>query len=392
MCICFGLSAGSCIYRSAADYETIHIVLSSRNSDSGAAGNWTWQFSVPSGHQFWQRNFIPIQVQDERGRYWYAGVIAAEDLDWISNGADRTGESDPFVHFIVDRPSGDWDFQGTRDAGGATGKFVFRANNRFAAEVEAIGGFRPDIDDLIKLSFSNATLDGLHQYKAAGLMLDTGSWLRLINHGVSPDYASDMKRALDGIDVDVLIECRNYGMTADFASGYSDAGYTFDYEQLIRLRNYGVQPEFSAELRRGGMMLDAEQLTRLHNYGLQPAYVLRVRELGFGNAVEDIIKLRNYGVPEDFLADVKYSGYDLSIDEIVKLRNYGVPAGFLESVKRSGYSFTLDEIIKLRNYGITEEFLSDILVPGRRPLSADAIIDLRSRGVSAETIRALRAE
>jgi hypothetical protein len=58
----------------------------------------------------------------------------------------------------------------------------------------------------------------------------------------------------------------------------------------------------------------------------------------------------------------------------------------------SGYSFTLDEIVKLRNYGVSESFLAEIIVPGRKPLSADTIVNLRSRGVSAETIKALRAE
>lgn len=368
------------------------MVVSTRNGDASASGDWTWKSYAPWKQPIHHNNYIQIQMRDERGIFSYSSGFAAHEFKWMSGSANQVEKSGTPIHFALTRPSGEWNFHGKQVAWGTAGTFIFEPNTQFAAEVEEICKTRPTLQDLIKLSFSNASIEDMWRFRAAGLSLDVNSWLRLMNHGISPDYASDMKWALGKIDVDAVIECRNNGMTSEYASGFSRAGYALNHKDLIRLRNHGVQPEFAAELKRGGMTLNVDQLIRLRNSGVSSDYALRIWDQGYGETIEDIIRMRNSGVSEDFIAEVRQSDHRLSIDEIIKLRNSGVPSSYLSAVKKAGYSFTPDEVIRLRNHGVTEDFLAEIMQPGRKPLSVDTIVDLRSRGVSAETIRAIRAE
>ena len=102
--------------------------------------------------------------------------------------------------------------------------------------------------------------------------------------------------------------------------------------------------------------------------------------------------MRNSGLQEDYVSNLAEAGYRLSRNELIQLNNSGVPADYVKAVRRMGYSFSIDQIVKLRNYGVSEAYLQEIIQPGRKPLSADLIIDLYSRGVPAQTVRAIRAE
>jgi hypothetical protein len=390
--IWISLFFGGCAFINKPDSGVMYLEFSSSRSADTATGNWSWKSYTSWEHPVQQRDFIQIRIREENGGFAYSSGIAAHELEWISGYANQPEESDAPIHFSISRTSGEFDFQGKQNAWGMSGKFAFKPNSKFVADVGLICGAKPTLEELIKLGFSNATIEGLWRYEAAIVSLDVDGWLRLLNSGISLEYASDMKWALGKMDVDALIECRNSGMTSEYASGFTRVGYAFNHKELIQLHNCGLQPEFAAELKRGGMTLDVNQLTSLHNSGIQPAYALRMRELGFGEYIEDIIKMRNSGVNEDFIANVKESGYSLSMDEIIKLHNSGVPAGYLNTVKRAGYSFTADEVIMLHNHGVTENYLIEIMQPGRKPLSADKIAGLYSRGITAETIRDLRTE
>ena len=289
-------------------------------------------------------------MADEVGRSRSSCSFPSQDLAWISNTANQVEKSEYSIRFALIRPSGEWTFYGNAASVGASGKFEFKPNAQFADDVLKQCGARPTLDEAISLGFHNATIEGLRKFQSAGLSLQVKDWIRLLNYGVSADYASSMQSALGKITVDSVIECRNYGMTADFAAGYIRAGYGFDYKELIRLRNYGVQPDYAAEYKKGGMTLTGDQLVRMRNFGVQPAYALRVKELGFGENLDDIIKMRNFGVPEDFIAAVKQSGYMLSLDEIIKLRNFGVPASFLSTAKRQD---TRSPSMRLLNFETT---------------------------------------
>jgi hypothetical protein len=53
-------------------------------------------------------------------------------------------------------------------------------------------------------------------------------------------------------------------------------------------------------------------------------------------------------------------------------------------------SYSIEEIVMMKRRGITTSYVQAFHVQGKAPLTAKAIIDLRNRGVSADTIRELR--
>lgn len=398
------------------------ITLSSLSGNT-ATGDWICKSYNPCERQITYNGFIQVQLQDKNGKFFYSNGFTERELEWLSSSRNRPDESDAIVHFTLNRPSGEWDFHGTQDACGCeiTGKFVFKPDDNFVTEVESICGSRPTLEELIKLSLANAKIEGLRKYMSSVDSFDVDNWLKLINSGIAPDYASDMKSALGRLHVNALIECRNSGMTPEFASGIKEAGYSFNHKELIRLRNSGMTKDFAAKLKSGGIILDVDALIRLRNSGVPPDYALFIRESGLGESIDDIIKLRNSGVPGEFISEIQKSGYHFSVkdiiklrnsgmpasylrtakelgyfsdakhvNDIIKLRNSGVPASYLETVKEAGYSFTVDEIIMLRNRGVSTRYLTEIIQTGYKQLSAEKIANLYTRGVSVDTIREIR--
>ncbi len=391
-CAVIGLCITACAYRDTPNSGAIRLVLSFKSDVAGAKGTWTWQSYFPWGHGFQFRDSVQIEIRDEIGNASYSSFLSSPQLEWISGGGDQAEKSGSPVHFTLALSSGEFDFHGKRTSRGMDGEFIFKPSARFVSDVKGLCGKEPTLDELIKLGFANATIEGLWRYQAAVVSMDAGRWLQLIYSGVTPDYAADMRWALGRLEADVLIECHNSGMAPEFASGYTRAGYAFSYKDLIKLHQRGIQPQYAAELKQGGMRLTVEQLIKLHNSGTQPAYVLRIRESRLGESVDDIVKTHNSGVSEDYIAAVKRSGYYLSLDEIIKLHNSGVQASYLSTAKKAGYSFTVDEAIMLHNRGVSENYLTEIIQPGHKPLSAEKIANLYSRGISAEMVRDIRAE
>jgi len=391
---------GGCFYPSAFHSPNYHearsagivISLKVHAGEAKAIGDWGWRAYHEGRRHSGSPVHVLFEVYDERGIQRYSSVSSFDDPAWTRSGESEAEKGDAPIDFALIRPAGRWHFRGTNRSGGAGGIVEFQPDASFVNEVSRLCRERPSTSELIRLGVSGVTVDGLRRYSAALLPFDVEEWLKLVNHGVKPEYAESMNRAFGKISADALIECRDDGMDPEYAAGYSSAGYSFDYKELIQLKNYGVPADYAADLRRGGMNLKADQLVQLHNEGVAPRYALRIKELGIGGNLDEIIQMRNYGVPEDFVVAVKEAGYQLSMSQIIELRNYGVPPSFLKAVKRMGYSFTVEQIVKLRSYGVSEDYLSEILEPGRKPLPADIIIDLRSRGVPAEVVRKIRAE
>jgi hypothetical protein len=385
--------AGGCDHLNPWDhYEAratgIVVSLQVHGGETNATGEWEWRSYQEGRHYSGRPVYVLFEAYDESENHRYSSGGTFSDLQW--GLAAQIEKDDSPIRFALIRPSGRWNFRGTLRSRGAEGSVEFEPDVSFVDEVSAVCGERPNIGELIQLGISGIPLDSLRRFKSAVQSLDIQGWMKLVNYGVKPEYAESMASAMGKLATDALIECHNYGVTPAFAAGYFGAGYIFTHKDLIQLKNYGVPVEFAAELKRGGMSLNAEQLVQLRNYGVQPSYALRVKDLGYGNNIEDIIQMRNYGVPEDFISETRDSGYQLSKSEIIQLRNYGVPPGFLKSVKKMGYSFSIDQIVQLRNCGVSESYLAEIMQNGRKPLSADVIIDLHSRGVPAETVRAIR--
>jgi hypothetical protein len=375
-----------------AKTKGIIVKLTTHDGQTEATGEWNWR-SYREGRQYSnQPVFILFETYDTSRSRRRAYAASFSDLIWVASAEKKVERDDAPIQFALTRPAGRWNFRGKNRFGGANGTVVFQPNTSFIDQLNANDGRRPTISELVQFSFSGLSIESLRNDRESGMPLNTEDVLKLQNYGVTSEYAASMRSALGGLSVNELVECHNYGVTPEFVFGYTRSGYTFGSSDLVKLKTYGVTPDFAADLKRGGMNLDADQLVQLHNNGVPPAFALRVKQLGFGNSMDDIIAMRNSGLQEDYVSSLAEAGYRLSRNELIQLNNYGVPADYVKAVKRMGYSFSIDQIVKLRSYGVSEAYMHEIMLPGRKPLSADLIVDLHSRGVPAQTVRAIRAE
>jgi hypothetical protein len=388
-----------CNYRASSpwDYHQaktkgIIVKLTTHDGQTEATGDWDWRSYREEKEYSDQPVFILFETYDSSRNRRRAYASSFSDLIWVASPEKKVERDDSPIQFALTRPAGRWNFRGQNRFGGAKGKVVFKPDASFIDEVSAGNGHRPTISELVQFSFSGLTVESLRRDRESGVPLDTEDVLKLQNYGITTEYAASMKSALGSISANELVECHNYGITPDFVLGYSRSGYAFRPSELVKLKSYGVDPDFAGDLKRGGMNLNADQLVQLHNNGVPPAFALKVKQLGFGNSVDDIITMRNSGLQENYISNLAEAGFRLSRNELIQLNNYGVPADFVKSARRMGYSFTIDQIVKLRSYGVSEGYLQEIMIPGRKPLSADLIVDLHSRGVPAQTVRAIRAE
>jgi hypothetical protein len=375
-----------------AKTKGIIVKLTTYDGQTEATGAWEWR-SYREGRQYSDKPvFMLFETYNASRGNRRAYASSFSDLIWVASAEKRPGSDDAPIQFALTRPAGRWNFWGKNRFGGAKGTVTFQPNASFVNEFSAANGKQPAISELVQFSFSGLSVETLRNERESSQSLNTEDVLKLQNYGVTPEYASSMKSALGSISASELIECHNYGVTPDFVFGYKRAGYTFRPSELVNLCTHGVTPDYAAEFKRGGWNLNADQLVQLNNNGVPSAFALRIRQLGFGNSVDDIISMRNSGLQEDYVSNLAEAGYRFSKNDLIQLNNSGVPADYVKAVRRMGYSFSIDQIVKLRNYGVSEAYLQEIMQPGRKPLSANLIIDLYSRGVPAQTVRSIRAE
>ena len=68
----------------------------------------------------------------------------------------------------------------------------------------------------------------------------------------------------------------------------------------------------------------------------------------------------------------------------------GVPDDYAVELKKAGYDFNAGQLTRLRFSGVPADYAVALAVPDRKMLTSEQIIDLRMRGVDAETARTLR--
>jgi hypothetical protein len=117
---------------------------------------------------------------------------------------------------------------------------------------------------------------------------------------------------------------------------------------------------------------------------------MTLKEAGYTPTLEEIIKMRQFGVTPEYFKAVKSVNKSYTTEELVRFKQFGVTPEYLKGMSESRSDFNAEQIIRLRNFGVPVEYVMAVNVPGRTPLDAQAIIDLKSRGVSAETARKLR--
>jgi hypothetical protein len=353
---------------------------------------------------------INIEIREDRSTYGF--YLPTERAPRIE-GKTSDGST---LHFVIEAESGDLEFDGVVKNKVASGRYVFEPNKEYAAEAGKLLRAEPTNDELLKLAFARVSLgyikgihealpssnlddmvrlrhhgldpDGVKAFVAAGFAR-VEEITRLRNHGVTPEYATKARAAGYGKSAEEITRLRNFGVTPEYLTGWKEAGFALSADEIVKLRNFGVQPEYGAAWKKAGYDIDPEGLVRARNFGVPIEFAAA---LGGDKkpSLDEVVRMRQFGINADFYRDIKGVKPDYSVEEIIRLRQFGVSSDYMKAICATRNDFTAEQIVKLRSFGVPAEYVAALNVPDRKPLDAQAIIDLRSRGVSAETARKLR--
>ncbi|MFN7139431.1 MAG: hypothetical protein ACK4UN_08840 [Limisphaerales bacterium] len=271
----------------------------------------------------------------------------------------------------------------------ASGDFTFTVDQRYLDQASTHMAEPPSSVELLQLGLQAVTISDIQTYAANGLKLTAANVLRLKRSGVAPDYVLAVRKA-GNFSIEEIVRMRNAGVQQDFPSALKEARYDFNAEQLVRLRHSGISAADAAAWKKAGFDFDAEGLVRMRNSGVKPEFGQVVGSAINHITPEELVRLRNSGVAPEFVVTARKADPSLTVEELVRLRNSGVTADYLKAWRDAGCTYRAEEIIRLRNAGVPMEYAAALQMPNRKPLTAETLIRLRNRGLTAQEIRELR--
>lgn len=346
----------------------------------------TWTATFENGWRSHSRNVrVPITVRDGSKSVQRSIGRSAEQLSRLFDSDNEAWSGS----IELTSEAGAIRLEGRPESDRAEGQFSVQPNNKFADRVSGSLATPPEGVDWIWLILQEISSEEIGAFAETGAKLTVKKICRLKVHGVTADYFAAVRQARD-FSMNDVIRLRNHGVSADFPVKLQEAGYEFSAEDLTRLRNFGVSADEAIEWKQAGFDCEASELTKFRSFGVKPEFGAAVRATLKDPAPDEIIKLRNFGVTVSYLEKMSKTGSDFSADDLVHLRNFGVQPDYVAAWRSAGFEFGAKEIAKLRSFGVPTEYASAVGIPGRKPLSSDAIIKLRQRGLSAKEIRELR--
>ncbi|MGE3107729.1 MAG: hypothetical protein AB7G11_13425 [Phycisphaerales bacterium] len=331
--------------------------------DEAIVGSWRGEgrFTSPPSTKFVAYG---LEIRDDRGDGVSRRYMSANKDEIAGLPSEPAASPQPLL-FSIQRDAGALIFEGQRDGSIGSGTVRFRRNDSFASAASSLSGRPLSTSELFLLATRGITQADIDELRAAGQSLSPGQIVRLRDQGVSGAYLRDINAAgLTSYTLDEAVRLRNHGVSADYIRGMREAGIAPAADDVIRLRDAGISADFARELHESD--------------GREPP------------RVPDIVRLRNAGVRASTIADLRRAGYDFSIDDTIRLNNHGVSAAYARDVRGAGYEPSADDLIRLRNYGVSTQYLKDLQDPGKPTLPIDAVIDARSRGLSADFVKRLR--
>ena len=378
----FSMTGCKVRYRSTFQSGSMEMIV--HQIEPTISGTWTATFE--NGWRSQAGNvWVPITVRDGNESVQRTIGRPAEELSRLF---EPDSESWPGAVELTSE-AGEIRLESRSESDRAGGQFTVKPNAAFADRVSGSLAAPPEGVDWIWLILQEISSEEIAAFAETGTRLTVNEICRVKAHGISADYFSAVRRASD-FSVSDVIRLRNHGVPADFPEKLQEAGYEFEAKDLTRLRNFGVSADEAAGWKKAGFDCDASELTKFRSFGVKPEFGGAVRATLKDPAPDDIIKLRNFGITVPYLENMKKAGADFSADDLVHLRNFGVQPDYVAAWRNAGFGFGAKEIAKLRSFGVPTEYASAVGIPGRKPLSSDAIIKLRQRGLSAEEIRELR--
>jgi len=128
-----------------------------------------------------------------------------------------------------------------------------------------------------------------------------------------------------------------------------------DIEKLIEARDHGVTPEFISDLKKMGYSFNLDKAIELVDHGVNAAFIQSLKKEGFGQvSLDRAIELRDHGVTVEFIRHIRAAGFPkLTLEQAVELVDHGVNGEFIEKwKKRTGTLLELEDYVHLRDSGV----------------------------------------
>ena len=126
-------------------------------------------------------------------------------------------------------------------------------------------------------------------------------------------------------------------------------------EQLVNAKDHGVSSEYAREMRQLGYGVPIDELIRSRDHGVSLDFVRDMAALGYASLPLDaLVRLRDHGVTPKYVQELKALGYDrVAIEDLVTLRDHGLTADRVRAANaRAGTRLPVDMLKSLAAGGM----------------------------------------
>jgi hypothetical protein len=367
-------------------------------------GHWTAKGKRPNNHSFLAQ-VVEGQV------HVYISTIFNHDLSPLW----QTSQAEAFP-IAFHQQAGSIVF--SKDESDATqGSFTLQPDETFQQLIEALSGEPLTARQLLMCIIQKTDTQTLKDYQKTGIHLagdQLWDWIRhnvsgkevmslkaqlkdlsatdvinLKRFGVKPDFVAKLSPKYPDYQAEDYTKIKRFGVNDSYALEVAESGHAFSSDDLIHLRRYGVPSDWPAACAVLEKIHGSDDLVSLRRYGVSLDFLKAAHASSAVQSAEDIVNLRRHGISTQFLNELNASTSTLSVDQIIQLRNAGVSADFFLSIQKIG-GYSVDEIIQFRHRGVGIELIRAANPPDRPTLSAEAIMELKIRGVSPKSVGELR--
>lgn len=351
-----------------------------RPGKSSERGEWRAALEVlKSG----RRGGLNIEFGQERSMY--SSYIPRESAPEF-NGKAKDGEE---ISLVVSAEAGDLKLAGQVKGKFASGTYDFIENREFSGEAEKLFKREVTVEESLRLAFARVSIAFIRGVFQAGISPSVEEVVALRAHGLAPDGIKAYAAAGFSKPYE-MTSLRAHGATPEYAAGVRASGYGKTAEEVTRFKAHGVKTEELEGWNAAGFKAAGEEIVRLHVHGVHPAYGAAWKKSGFDFSAEELVRLKIHGVPAEFGEALAGVDKKTSAEQAIRLKIHGVSPEFFREVKKSNPEMTIEDVVNLKLNGVSSDYVAALNAPGRTPLGASEIIDLKRRGISVETARKLR--
>lgn len=340
------------------------------------SGHWTAKGKRPNNH-----SFLAQVVEDQV--HVYISTIFNHDLSPLW----QTSQAEAFP-IVFHQQAGSIVF--SKDESDATqGSFTLQPDETFQQLIEALSGEPLTARQLLMCIIQKTDTQTLKDYQKTGIHLAGDQLWDWIRHNVSGKEVMSLKAHLKDLSASDVINLKRFGVKPDFVAKLSPKYPDYQAEDYTKIKRFGVNDSYALEVAESGHAFSSDDLIHLRRYGVSLDFLKAAHASSAVQSAEDIVNLRRHGISTQFLNELNASTSTLSVDQIIQLRNAGVSADFFLSIQKIG-GYSVDEIIQFRHRGVGIELIRAANPPDRPTLSAEAIMELKIRGVSPKSVGELR--